>query len=1013
MKKIMLVFVSLLMIILLGSTISLNADDQLYLSDGTAMYYKGTDNPVYIASDFVMQDTYYRGCWITPLAGGLPSCSDSSIENYKKEIKEMFDVMEYFNLNALIFHIRIMNDALYPSELNPKSNYMSTSQDLLPWVIEECHKRGIEFHAWLNPYRVKSSGGSTATEEAQKIKNRCPANVGSDPNNLLVNSSGGVILNPGEPAVRDFIVDTCMEVIEKYDVDAIHFDDYFYITGVDDSATRAKYNPDDMELGDWRRHQVDLFIEQLSNEMRAYNRAHNRYVQLGISPSGIYRNGDGKVSYDEDGNAITNGSKTGGMEHYGNYLYSDTVNWINHEWIDYIMPQSYWAFSQPIAGFADVMSWWDKVCAKKKVNLYSGMGIYMSETPGRNYSWGFDPNEAPNQILYTQTLSHTQGTVFYSYNYLESGIRDKTTLFGQGLDKIKQKMFKSPAILPVIRTMDHVDISPVSDISINNENGTNTISFSKVNGAKFYVIYRSRTSVELKPDEVIAIIGDNGDTSTKMTFEDNVGNNKYNYAIRVQAGNNELSEAKFVGSSKYKVEFTDFDGNVIDTQYVYYGNSAVAPTPPTRSSEFKGWGTDYTYITGDTVVNAKYQDSTCHIKFLMDDDTLIKEIDVPYGSNAEIEAPEKEGYDFVSWTVSIENVTKDMETKAVFTEKILHMQFLDADGYVIEEYDIKYGNNLRFPANPEKRGYEFVGWSPNSRVAKHDTMFTPIFEPIYYTLTLINKIDDSVIGEVKVQAYTDAVLPEPPEVRGYTFKYWLGTYTDVRYDNKIYAYYDENCYNITIYDENGEVVEVIEHYFLDDFIYPEPKEIEGLEFLRWSFDINDLGNDDFDIDMYPVYFKRGVKIKFAVDGGQEISTITLNDKNTEIVYPVAPTIEGKRFLKWSLEVGDIISLDKDIEIKAIYEDVILTITYLDKDGKRIAEENVKYGDSAKHDFEIPTIDGFKFKGFSASLDNIKEDMEVSLVYEEAKKGCNKGAIVNALFSVFTAFGTLFILKKKH
>lgn len=1074
-KRILMTLVLLLMLVSIfsfGTTV--RADEQLYLSDGTAMYYKGTNIAVMIPDSFEMQETYYRGCWVTPLAGCVPKCSDSSIESYKKEILEMFDVMEYYKLNALIFHIRIYNDALYPSKLNPKSSYMTTSTDLLPWVIEESHKRGIEFHAWLNPYRVKSSGGTTVSEEASKIKAKCPANVGSNPDNLLINSSGGVILNPGIPEVRDFIVDTCMEVIEKYNVDAIHFDDYFYITGVDDSSTQAKYNTDNLSEGDFRRHQVDLFIEQLSNSMRKYNKEHNRFVQLGISPSGIYRNGDGIVTYDENGNAITNGSKTGGMQHWGNYLYSDTVNWINHEWIDYIMPQSYWAFSQPIAGFADVMSWWDKVCARKNVNLYSGMGIYMSEKPGSNYSWGFDPNEAPNQILYTQTLSHTQGTVFYNYNYLEWAIKDDSTLYGQGLKKIKEKMFTSPAILPVIRTMGHVDVNKIEGLSLSEENGKTIVSFNKDKNAKFYVIYRSLGSITLAPEEVIAIIGDDGDTSTKLSYVDETGSGKYNYAVRIQAGNNELGEATFAGFHKYKVDFTDFDGNVIDTQYVFYGNSAVAPTPPTRSSEFMGWGADYTYITSDTVVNAKYADSTCKVKFLLDDDTLYKEVDVLYGSNAEVPIPEKEGYDFTGWNPdSLDNVTKDITVKATFTPKTFHIVFKDYDGTVLDEYDIKYGRDLHFPNEPVRKGYEFSGWSPDSKVATGNMEITALYEPKYCTLTLISKIDGSEIGTVKVQAYTDAVLPEPPVVKGYEFMYWIGSYTNVHYDGVIYAYYDELCYNIKIYDINGDVIDEIDHYYSDPFTYPDAENISGLEFVRWSFDVNDLDNETLDIDIYPIYYKLGSTVTFLDDSGNEIKKIEVSTKDINISYPDAPVVEGKTFVSWDPE--SIYSVTKDITVKpiykilnikfididgkefftdtltngaylkdfptapvvlgkrfvrynitevkdaksdvtvtAIYEDAEVTIVYLDKDGKEIYRETIPCGGDANALFDVPVVDGYKFKGFDQELKQITSDLTVHLLYEEVKtSGCNKSSILNLITSLFTALSLVFVIRKKH
>ena len=1077
MAKIRKVLIALVIavFIFMVSGVKTKADDQLYLSDGTPMYYKGTNIAVTIPDSFKMQETYYRGCWVTPLAGCLPKCADnnSSILSYKEEILEMFDVMEYYNLNALIFHIRIYNDALYPSELNPKSSYMATSQDLLPWIISECHKRGIEFHAWLNPYRVKSSGGSSVTEEASKIKAKCPANVGSNPDNLLINSSGGVILNPGIPEVRDFIVDTCMEVIEKYDVDAIHFDDYFYITGVDDSSTQAMYNTENLSEGDFRRKQVDLFIEQLSQAMRAYNEEHNRFVQLGISPSGIYRNGDGVVTYDEDGNAITTGSKTGGMQHWGNYLYSDTVNWINHEWIDYIMPQSYWAFSQPIAGFADVMSWWDKVCVRKNVNLYSGMGIYMSENPGSNYSWGFDPNEAPNQILYTQTLTHTQGTVFYNYNYLEWAINNDSTLYGKGLKKIKEQMFNSPAILPVIRTMKHVDIAPVEGLALSTEGGKAVVSFDKSSQAKFYVIYRSLGEITLAPEEVVAIIGDDGDESTKLSFIDETGNDKYNYAVRVQAGNNELSEARFAGFHKYKVEFTGFDGSVIDTQYIYYGGSAVAPTAPTRSSEFKGWGADFTYITSDLVVNAKYADSTCHVKYVFEDGTVFKEEDVLYGSDISNPTPELVGHDFVSWEPETLKATKDLVLVAKFELKNCHITFKDYNGDVVDEYDIKYGHDLRFPT-PERRGYEFTGWSPDGeKVATGDMVFTAQYEPIYYTLTLINKLDDSVIGELKVQAYTDAILPEAPTLKGYEFKSWIGNYTNVHSDGNVFAYYDELCYIITFYDNNGEELDTVEYYCSDPFDYPTAPQVSGLEFVKWSFDINDIDNEHLIIDVYPIYVKIGAKVTFVDNSGNTISVITIDSKNTNIAYPEAPVVEGKTFVGWNPEnlysvdkdtvvtaiyneikvkfigldgkeffsdnltngsynkefpvapivvgkkfvrysVTEIKDAKSDVTVNAIYEDATVIVKYLDNEGKEIYSEEVPYGGDATANFSIPQVEGYKFKGFSEKLEGITNDLTVTLLYEQNKKsGCNLMTFVNAMLTVLSAMGVMFIIRKKH
>ena len=199
----------------------------------------------------------------------------------------MLDVCEYYNMNAVIFHVRVYNDAFYQSKYCKWSRYYSTNPtwDALPWVIEECHRRGIEFHAWLNPYRV-STANNNLNEVAKRFQSN---NAASNPDNLLAGDST-VILNPGIPEVRDFLVRVCMELIENYDVDAINFDDYFYVSA-DDSATQAKYKPPGQSTADWRRDQVSMFIHALSDEMRAFNQRTGRRVQLGIAPSGIWKSG--------------------------------------------------------------------------------------------------------------------------------------------------------------------------------------------------------------------------------------------------------------------------------------------------------------------------------------------------------------------------------------------------------------------------------------------------------------------------------------------------------------------------------------------------------------------------------------------------------------------------------------------------------------------------------------------------------------------------------------------------
>ena len=439
-------------------------------------------------------------------------------------------------MNAMIFHIRARNDAFYESKYNKWSQYYSTdpSWDALPWIIEECHRRGIEFHAWLNPYRVATSGSANLETLSKNFKSTNPA---SNPDNLL-NADTCVILNPGLPNVRDFLIRTCMEVIENYDVDAINFDDYFYAAGVDDSDTYAQYNPDNLSLADWRREQINLFIKGLSEEMRAFNEKTGRRVQLGIAPSGIWRSGNGIVTYDSEGNAITNGSSTtSSFIHYGGHLFADTLKWINEEWIDYILPQTYWSIEHGSAGFPDLVDWWAKVVKYKKVNLYVSMGLYMRSESGAS-SWNTSDYEAYNQIMYANKWDTVQGMSVYTYKNLKESSSIKKSFYGV------DELWSKPVLLPEIRTMDPIIVEDVKNVKVGKVDNGYRIQFDEVEGGKFYGIYRSKDEVTFDPSELIDVIGScsyNG-VVNYVDLVDNSGD--YNYGIIVQS--NSLTQTKGV-----------------------------------------------------------------------------------------------------------------------------------------------------------------------------------------------------------------------------------------------------------------------------------------------------------------------------------------------------------------------------------------------------------------------------------------------------------------------------------
>lgn len=378
-KKIMFVLMLMLMVISIIPNKTTNASGTLVgitTSSGSDLTYRNSTEKVYRLSEYNYPTNQLRAAWVSHFAGDVQSYQNES--QYKQMMTTIMDNMVRMGMNAMIYHIRTHNNAMYNSKLNPRARWWADVDfdkfDPLEWLISECHSRGIEFHAWLNPYRV-STNGDNPSNSVGSLPSVNPAN---NPDNLIT-VGNSIILDPGIPEVRDFIVDTCMEIVENYDIDAIHFDDYFYISGADDSKTREKYNTEGLSLGDFRRKQVDLFIEDLSNHLRSYNTTNNRCVQLGISPSNVYRNGgySSTPRYDESGNLISPlYSNTGGFAHYDDYLYSDTLNWINHEWIDYIMPQCYHSLENKYAPYADCIRWWSWAVRYKKVNLYAGLGIY-------------------------------------------------------------------------------------------------------------------------------------------------------------------------------------------------------------------------------------------------------------------------------------------------------------------------------------------------------------------------------------------------------------------------------------------------------------------------------------------------------------------------------------------------------------------------------------------------------------------------------------------------------------
>ena len=464
-------------------------------------------------------------------------------------------------MNTIIYHVRTHNDALYKSKNNPVSPYFKKVNfnefNPLEWMINETHRRGIDFHAWMNPYRIRSGNSANKEDIISFYKNyNNPAN---DPRCIL-KGTNSIILDPGLEKVRIFISDTIKEFLEKFDVDAIHFDDYFYcnmgangktegnftILDEPDQITYEEYinkNPDckydkknAKDKANWRREQVNLLIILLKENIDKYNKENNKKVQFGISPSGIYKNGNGKVTYDELGNAITTGSDTNGQEHFSSYLFSDTLKWVNNGWINYILPQSYWAIDHPKAKFYNVMGWWNSVLENKKVNLYSGIGLYMADLAVNTYGWKNNDNELYDQLVYCNKEKNIDGISIYNFNTLRK-LKDVKDTYSVVQIKNGIKAWKMIVPPAEIKSFEKIKLDKPKNLKVNNK----TISFNKVNGAKYYVIYRSKEKkILFKSEEIVEIFGDNNDVV--IWNDKDKQESEFYYGVRALSYTNTLGE---------------------------------------------------------------------------------------------------------------------------------------------------------------------------------------------------------------------------------------------------------------------------------------------------------------------------------------------------------------------------------------------------------------------------------------------------------------------------------------
>lgn len=451
----------------------------------------------------------FRGAWIQAVNGqfrGIPT------EKLKQTLIDQLNSLQGAGINAIIFQVRPEADALYASQLEPWSRFLTGVQgqapspywDPMQFMIDECHKRGMEFHAWINPYRVKTSLKSELA--ANHLYNIHPE--------WFVTYNNQLYFDPALPESRRHICMVVADIVSRYDVDAIHMDDYFYpypAKGVDfpDDASFARYGGGFTNRADWRRSNVNILIQKIHETIRGLK----PWVKFGISPFGIYRN--------EKNDPL--GSKTNGLQNYDD-LYADVLLWARNGWVDYNIPQIYWQIGHSAADYETLVKWWAKNTENRP--LFIGQSVM-------NTVQNADPkNPSINQLPRKMALERAYQTIGGSCQWPASAVVENA---GKYRDALVQEYHKYPALVPVFDFMDDKAPGKVRKVKkVWTEDGymlfwTAPKAQDEMDRAVQYVVYRFDGKEKVNIDDASHIVAITRNNFYKLPYDD--GKTKYRYVV--------------------------------------------------------------------------------------------------------------------------------------------------------------------------------------------------------------------------------------------------------------------------------------------------------------------------------------------------------------------------------------------------------------------------------------------------------------------------------------------------
>jgi len=433
----------------------------------------------------------FRGAWFPTVTN--TTWKNMSVSEIKADIINYLDLFKNLNINAVIFQVRPQADAMFISVIEPWSRFLRGEQGVAPdplfdpaeFITEECHKRGMEMHAWFNPYRVTSNKNEVLSKNHLYFKRP----------DLFVSYGNQLYFNPGEPEAREHTIRVIADFVSRYDIDAVHFDDYFYpykvpYSDYPDEETFRKYHEKDgfsiFSKDDWRRNNINILIRELDSTIKEIK----PWVKFGISPFGVWRNKDSDPA----------GSETYSLQTNYDDLYADILLWLKKGWIDYVAPQIYCEIGHKRADYLPLIKWWTK-------NNY-GVNLYIGQNIKKQISIKNSNGDTVNQLYRKMALVRENHCIGGNIWWNGLSFPECKEL----MDSLKMNYQKYPSFVPLYKSIDSVPPEPLSELTFKRGvlQWRHAGDKDPMQQPHFYCIYKFKTGEETDledPSHILAITG--------------------------------------------------------------------------------------------------------------------------------------------------------------------------------------------------------------------------------------------------------------------------------------------------------------------------------------------------------------------------------------------------------------------------------------------------------------------------------------------------------------------------